>query len=209
MFLDELLERNRAWAQQQVVHDPHFFARQLVGQRPKVLWIGCSDSRVPAEQLLGCGPGDLFIHRNVANVVAYNDVNIAAVIQYAIDQLHIGDIIVCGHYQCGGVAAACAETKVHGYIGDWLMIIGWAKHWVDERLALEHRTVPGDLYWQLVVEENVRLQIQHLSRLSLVRKAWENTPGVPRLHGWVYDIATGLIRVLVDGRPQRKIPLSP
>jgi carbonic anhydrase len=151
---------------------------------------------------VGCGPGDLFIHRNIANVVAHNDVNIAAVIQYAIEQLRIADIIVCGHYQCGGVAAACAETQVHGYIADWLMIIGWAKRWVDERLALERRTVPPSVYWHLVVEENVRLQIQHLAHLSVVRKVWESTPGVPRLHGWVYDIASGLIRVVVDGRPQ-------
>src|SRR5437763_3340193 len=118
MAIDELLARNRAWAAEQLARDPDFFKRQLAGQYPRVLWIGCSDSRVPAEQIVGCGPGELFIHRNVANVVAYNDINIAAVIQYALEQLKIGDIIVCGHYMCGGVKAACADTVVHGYIGD-------------------------------------------------------------------------------------------
>jgi carbonic anhydrase len=155
---------------------------------------------VPAEQILGCGPGELFIHRNVANVVAYNDVNIAAVIQYSLDYLHVSDIIVCGHYQCGGVAAACADTLVHGYIGDWLMITGWAKRWVDQRLAEEKGIVSPADYLKLVVEENVRLQVKHLTHLSIVRKSWETTPGVPRLHGWVYDMATGLIEVVVDGR---------
>jgi carbonic anhydrase len=200
MYLDELLERNRAWAHEQQVQDPQFFERHLAGQSPKLLWIGCSDSRVPAEQILGCGLGELFIHRNVANVVAYNDVNVAAVIQYSLEYLHITDIIVCGHYKCGGVTAACAENVVPGYIGDWLMITGWAKRWVDERLAREKRTVEREEYLRLVVDENVRLQIKHLAHLSMVRQCWEKTPGVPRLHGWVYDMATGLINIVIDGR---------
>src|SRR5256885_30288 len=106
MSIDELLARNRAWAAEQTDRAPDFFTRQRAGQQPRLLWIGCSDSRVPAEQLLGCGPGDLFIHRNVANVVAYNDINIAAVIEYALTQLRGPDIAVCGHYGRGGVAAA-------------------------------------------------------------------------------------------------------
>jgi carbonic anhydrase len=199
-ILDELLERNRTWAQQQRDQDPHFFERHVAGQSPKVLWIGCSDSRVPAEQILGCGPGELFIHRNVANVVAYNDVNIGAVLQYGLDQLHIGDVIICGHYECGGVLAACGDALDYGYIGDWLMIIGFAKKLVQDRLAQEGRTVPPKEQLRLVVEENVRLQTRHLGRLSVIRKKWDKTPGVPRLHGWVYDIATGLINVVVDGR---------
>src|SRR5437763_10025984 len=117
MAIDELLARNRAWAAEQLARDPDFFKRQLAGQYPRLVWIGCSDSRVPAEQLLGCGPGDLFIHRNVANVVAYNDINITAVLEYALEHLHVPDVVLCGHYGCGGVAAACADELLYGYIG--------------------------------------------------------------------------------------------
>jgi carbonic anhydrase len=200
MTLDELLEQNRAWSAENLARDPEFFARQLAGQQPHVLWIGCSDSRVPAEQILGCGPGELFIHRNVANVVAYNDINIAAVIEYALEHLHVPDVVVCGHYRCGGVEAACAEELVRGYIGDWLMITRSARLRVDELLAQEGRELSREEYLRRVVEENVRLQVEHLSHLSVVRHAWKVNPGVPRLHGWVYDIGTGLIKVLVDGR---------
>jgi carbonic anhydrase len=194
--IDELLRKNREWAAGQVQGDPTFFTRQLEGQHPRLLWIGCSDSRVPAEQVLGCGPGELFIHRNVANVVAYNDINIAAVVQYATMHLKVPDIVVCGHYNCGGVATACADKLHRGYIGDWLMITGWAKRWVQERLQKEGREVSREEFLRMVVEENVRLQVKHLSHLSVVREAWEKTPGVPRLHGWVYDMGTGLIKTL-------------
>lgn len=200
MSLDQYLAQNRAWAAEQTERDPQFFARQVASQQPRLLWIGCSDSRVPAEQVLGCGPGELFIHRNIANVVAYNDINVAAVVEYALAHLHVPDVVVCGHYSCGGVAAACADQLHHGYIGDWLMITGWARRWVDERLQDEGRAPPRDEYLRLVVEENVRLQVKHLSHLSVVRQAWEKDAGIPRLHGWVYDIATGLIKVVVEGR---------
>ncbi len=199
-MIDKLLEQNKAWATLRVAEDPDFFKRQLGGQKPHVLWIGCSDSRVPAEQVLGCGPGELFIHRNVANIVAYNDINIASVIQYAVHHLKIPDVIVCGHYGCGGVAAACNDKFVEGYIGDWLMICGTARRTVKERLAREGKELPHDDYLRLVVEENVRSQVKHLANLTVVRRAWEHNPGMPRLHGWAYDIATGLISVLVDGR---------
>jgi carbonic anhydrase len=199
MSLRELLARNEQWAAEQLEQDKEFFSRHTALQKPRLLWIGCADSRVPAEQLLKCGPGELFIHRNVANVVAYNDINISAVIEYAVDALHVPDIVVCGHYSCGGVAAACAENMRTGYIGDWLMIIAWAKKWVDERLGDRKSQISTDEYHRLVVEENVRLQVQHLSHLSVIRSAWKRSSDRPRLHGWVYDIATGRIKVLVDG----------
>jgi carbonic anhydrase len=198
MPIQDLLEKNRIWAEGQLASDPQFFRRHVAGQNPRVLLIGCSDSRVPAEQILDCGPGELFVHRNVANVVAYNDVNLAAVLQYAIEHLKIEDIVVCGHNECGGVAAACAETLGDGYVADWLMITTWAKRWVDERIAEKGLTLDRSQYLRLVVEENVRLQVKHLGHLALVRKSWRSRPGVPRLHGWVYDIATGLIQVVVD-----------
>jgi carbonic anhydrase len=199
MVLDDLLARNRAWAKAQVEADPQFFARQVGGQQPRLLWIGCSDSRVPAEQILDCGPGELFIHRNVANIVAYNDINFSAVVQFATQHLKIPDIVVCGHYGCGGMAAACAAKIQHGYIGDWLHVAEQARRAVDARLEETGRSVPQEDFLRLVVEANVQLQIRHLRNLSVVRECWDRTPGVPRLHGWVYDIATGLIKVVQDG----------
>ena len=199
MALDDLLRRNQAWAAAQVKADPQFFSRQVARQEPHLLWIGCSDSRVPAEQILDCGPGELFIHRNVANIVAYNDINIASVIQFATQYLKIPDIVVCGHYACGGVAAACGDRAQHGYIGDWLHIADWARRDVETWLAETGREVEREEFLRLVVEANVRLQILHLGHLSVIRECWERTPGIPRLHGWVYDIATGLINVVQEG----------
>lgn len=199
MSLSDLLQKNRAWAAAQLAGDSEYFARHARGQHPRLLWIGCSDSRVPAEELLGCGPGDLFVHRNVANIVAYNDINIASVIEFATTVLKVPDIVVCGHYGCGGVRTACQAKLPASYLGDWLMIAAWAKRTVDETLAREHRSAAPDDYLRLVVEENVRLQLQHLSHLTVVRRQWDKTPGVPRLHGWVYDMGTGLVKVVVAG----------
>jgi carbonic anhydrase len=196
MVLDDLLRRNREWASAQVRADPDFFNRLVSGQKPRLLWIGCSDSRVPAEQILDCGPGELFIHRNVANIVAYNDINISAVIQYATQQLEVQDVVVCGHYGCGGMAAACAAKIQHGYIGDWLHIAERARRDVDAQLEESGQSLPQADFLRRVVEANVRLQVGHLQNLSVIRECWERTPGIPRLHGWVYDIATGLIEVL-------------
>jgi carbonic anhydrase len=200
MVLDDLLRRNRQWAAAQVEADRDFFTRLVAGQQPRLLWIGCSDSRVPAEQILDCGPGELFIHRNVANIVAYNDINMSAVIQYATQQLDVPDVVVCGHYGCGGMAAACAAKIQHGYIGDWLYIAERARREVDAQLSEQGRSVPREEFLRLVVEANVRLQVGHLRNLSVIRECWDRTPGIPRLHGWVYDIATGLIKVVeTDG----------
>lgn len=206
--MQELLKQNEEWASENLSRDPQYFSRMVEGQSPRLLWIGCSDSRVPAEQVLKCGPGELFIHRNVANVVAYNDINIAAVIEYAVTALKVPDIVVCGHYLCGGVAAACAPTIRTGYIGDWLMITSWAKRYVDQRLGAQAKEIPQDEYLKLVVEENVRLQVTHLTHLSVIRGMWQTTPQVPRLHGWVYDIATGRIKVVVEGLTAGSLPPS-
>jgi carbonic anhydrase len=199
MSLSDLLAQNRAWAAAQVARDPDYFDRMTRGQHPRVLWIGCADSRIPGEQVLGLGPGDLFVHRNVANIVAYNDINISAVIQFATQTLGIADIVVCGHYGCGGIRAACAREHPSGYIGDWLAIAAWAQRTVDARLAASGGELDYEAYLRLVVEENVRLQLTHLAHLSVVRDQWSRTPGTPRLHGWVYDIGTGLVKAMVDG----------
>jgi carbonic anhydrase len=197
MALSDLLEKNRRWAAAQLAEDPEFFARHATGQRPRLLWIGCSDSRVPAEELLGCGPGELFVHRNVANIVAYNDINVASVIEYALTVLQVPDIVVCGHYGCGGVTTACQARLPASYVGDWLMIAARARQIVDARLAAAGQAPPApDAYLRLVVEANVRLQLEHLGNLTVVRRQWDLTPGVPRLHGWVYDMGTGLVNVV-------------
>lgn len=199
MALDDLLARNREWAAAQLAKDPDFFRRLSAGQHPRLLWIGCSDSRVPAEEILGCGPGELFVHRNVANIVAYNDINIASVIEFATAHLKVGDIVVCGHYGCGGIRAACQPKLPASYIGDWLMIANRSKQIVDQRLAAVGEPAEGDAYHRLVVEENVRLQLLHLSHLTVLRRQWDETPGRPQLHGWVYDIGTGLLNVVATG----------
>lgn len=198
MSLDDLLENNKRWSDEMVAREPDFFQKSALGQNPRLLWIGCSDSRVPAEQILGAMPGDLFVHRNIANVIAYNDVNIASVVQYAVEHLKVPDIVICGHYGCGGVRAACEEEIISGYIGDWLAITSWAKRWVDDRLKAQGdgKTMDREDYLRLVVEENVLLQMRHLSVLSMVRDQWRKTPGSPRIHAWVYDIGRGRIKVL-------------
>jgi len=198
MPLNDLLEKNRAWAAAQLARDPAFFSRLAQGQSPRLLWIGCSDSRVPAEELLGCGPGELFVHRNVANIVAYNDINIASVIEFALTTLRIPDIVVCGHTGCGGIRAACQDRLPASYIGDWLQIAARARAKVEERLGDAPR--PGEeAFLRLVVEENVRLELEHLSNLTVVRRQWDETPGIPRLHGWVYDMSSGLVNVVTPG----------
>ncbi|HWO89936.1 MAG TPA: carbonic anhydrase [Gemmatimonadales bacterium] len=194
MSLDDLLEKNRQWAAAQLARDPEFFERLARGQHPRLLWIGCSDSRVPAEEVVGCGPGELFVHRNVANIVAYNDVNISSVLEFALRALKVPDIVVCGHTGCGGIKAACASRLPDSYLGDWLMIAARSRDQVRAALDAEGRTVDEDTFHTLVVEQNVRLQMDHLSHLAVVRRQWEETPGLPRLHGWVYDINTGLVR---------------
>ncbi len=200
MALSDLLEKNRRWAAAQLARDPEFFARLATGQHPRLLWIGCSDSRVPAEELLGCGPGELFVHRNVANIVAYNDINVASVIEYALTVLKVQDIVVCGHYGCGGVTTACQQRLPASYLGDWLMIATRARQTVDAGLLAAGREPPApDAYLRLVVEANVRLQLEHLGNLTVVRRQWDLTPGVPRLHGWVYDMASGLVKVVSAG----------
>jgi len=197
--LEQLIYSNRKWAEGVSTREPEFFQKLVHQQNPQYLWIGCSDSRVPANEIVGLMPGELFVHRNVANIVAYNDINIASVIQYATVNLGIEDIVVCGHYGCGGIRAACAEPLPDGYLGDWLNIAGWAKLSVDQALEREGRSVGAEEYHRQVVEENIRLQIKHLSHLGLIRRQRAECPGVPRLHGWVYDIGTGLVKIVAPG----------
>ena len=189
--LQDLLEKNRRWAKQITQQTPDFFQKLAEQQTPEYLWIGCSDSRVPATQLIGLDPGEMFVHRNVANVVVHADVNCLACMQFAVDVLRVRHIIVCGHYGCGGVLAALRDDRL-GLVDNWL------RHVQDVRLKhtaeLERLPDEGQRHRRLC-ELNVVEQVQNVSQTTVVREAWAR--GQPlALHGWIYDVADGLLHDL-------------
>lgn len=189
--LPELFERNRAWADAQRERDPDFFKRLLGIQKPTYLWIGCSDSRVPANQICGLPPGDLFVHRNVANVVVHSDLNCLSVVQFAIDVLKVRHVIVCGHYGCGGVGAALRNER-HGLVDNWLRHVVDVREKHEAALAAvadanERRDRLGEL--------NVIEQVANLGRTTVVRDAWARGQELV-LHGWIYALEDGLLRDL-------------
>lgn len=198
MSVDELFDNNRAWAAGIRQHDPDFFARLSQQQAPRYLWIGCSDSRVPANQIVGLLPGEMFVHRNVANVVVHTDLNCLATVQFAIDVLRVRDVIVCGHYGCGGVGAALRGDRL-GLVDNWL------RHVQDVRAkhAAELDVLETDAARQRrLCELNVIEQVGNLSATTILRDAWERGQAVA-VHGWIYDIADGLLhdlQVTTDAR---------
>ena len=186
--LDRLLQNNRAWAADRVQRDPAFFTRLARQQAPEFLWIGCADSRVPANEIVGLDPGELFVHRNVANVVVHTDLNCLSVLQFAIDVLQIKHVIVCGHYGCGGIRAAM-EKDAHGLIDNWL------RHVQDVARAHEVKlnSIPDfDARVDKLCELNVIDQVQNVARTTVVQDAWRRGHGV-QLHGWIYGLKDGLI----------------
>ena len=190
-YLADLFARNRAWADGSIAADPEFFARLRDLQRPDLLWIGCSDSRVPANDIVGLAPGELFVHRNVANVVPVTDLNAMAVIEYAVSSLGVRHIIVCGHYRCGGVRAAL-EGHQAGAVALWLQPL--------RNLADEHRAeldaLPSDeARWDRLCELNVAAQVEAVAASEVVQSAWERGAELA-VHGWIYDLADGLLRDL-------------
>jgi carbonic anhydrase len=189
--LSQLFENNRAWAADMTRQDPDFFRRLSAQQSPHYLWIGCSDSRVPANQVVGLVPGEMFVHRNVANVVVHTDLNCLSAIQFAVDVLRIEHIIVCGHYNCGGILAALQDNKL-GLIENWLRHIQdvRAKHRA-ELDALETEEKQHDRLCELNVVE----QVTNLSRTTVVRDAWSRGQALT-VHGWIYDLSDGLLRDL-------------
>ena len=192
--LEHLFENNRAWAADMTRQDSDFFRRLAAQQAPQYLWIGCSDSRVPANQIVGLVPGDMFVHRNVANVVIHTDLNCLAAIQFAVDVLRVGHIIVCGHYGCGGVLAALRDEKF-GLIDNWLRHVQdvRAKH----RRELEQLTSEAAEHARLC-ELNVIEQVGNVSQTTVVRDAWRRGQKLV-VHGWIYDINDGLLRDLNTG----------
>ena len=189
--LAQLLANNRVWAADITRQDPHFFDRLSTQQAPEYLWIGCSDSRVPANQIVGLPPGEMFVHRNVANVVVHADLNCLSTMQYAVEVLRVRHIIVCGHYGCGGVLAALRDDTL-GLVDNWL------RHVQDVRS--KHRSQLDELdsdaaRHSRLCELNVMEQVINVSQTTVVRDAWK--AGRPlAVHGWIYDVRDGLLRDL-------------
>jgi len=192
-----LLDYNAGWVERRLAERPDYFSRLGDKQRPEYMWIGCSDSRVPAETITGCGPGDLFVHRNVANVVVHTDFNMLSALHFAIE-LGVRHVIVCGHQGCGGIAAAMTR-KSHGLVLDrWLRKVKDVYH--QHAPSLE--AIPDhDLRLQRLVELNVTHQVHELARTSAIQESWARGE-TPWLHGWVYDIHSGRLRELTLLRPQ-------
>ena len=187
----QLFENNRKWVAEKLQLDPHYFENLAMGQSPRFLWIGCSDSRVPASEITGTTPGEMFVHRNVANLVVSTDLNLLSVLQYAVEVLKVEHIIVCGHYGCGGVKAAI-EDKNLGLINKWLQNIKdvFRLH-KDELMAIKD---PNE-HFKRLVELNVVEQVYNLHKTSFVQKAWHNNASI-HVHGWVYDLREGYIKDL-------------
>lgn len=191
---DRLLLENKAWAAEMVADDPEFFTNLARLQTPEFLWIGCSDSRVPANQITGTQPGEIFVHRNVANLVVNSDLNMLAVLDYAVNHLKVKHVIVCGHYGCGGVQAAASRKDYKPVLNMWLRNIKdvYHKH-EDELNAINDDTARADRLTEL----NVMEQVKNLARKSSIQRAWKNEQR-PDLHGWVYSLKDGLIKPVFD-----------
>jgi carbonic anhydrase len=189
--LKRLLEQNRAWAESITASDPEFFPTLAKQQTPRFLWIGCSDSRVPATQLVGMVPGEMFVHRNVANLVDHNDFNCLSVIQYAVDVLKVEHIIVCGHRGCGGVKAAMDNLHL-GLIDNWLRNVQDVLHTHEESLS---RLRDEDKRLDRLCELNVIEQVLNVGRTTIVQSAWQRGQELV-IHGWIYGLDDGLLRDL-------------
>ncbi len=187
----KLIANNRAWAAARVKQDPTFFSRLAGQQAPHFLWIGCSDSRVPANEIVGLDPGELFVHRNVANIIVHTDVNCLSVLQYAVDVLKVRHVIVCGHYGCGGIRAALDGTA-HGLIDNWLQHVQDVKEaHQSELLGL----ADVDARINRLAELNVMEQVRNIARTTIIQDAWRRDQPL-ELHGWIYGLRDGLIQDL-------------
>jgi len=190
--LKHLFESNLAWAQSVKDKDPEFFTRLSKQQAPEFLWIGCSDSRVPANQITSLEPGEVFVHRNIANLVVHTDLNCLSVIQYAVEVLKVKHIIVCGHYGCGGIKAALENHK-SGLIDCWL-------HHVKDVIRFNEDKFEGlshDEKLNLLCELNVKEQVRNICNTTIVQAAWEQGKELS-VHGWVYSIKNGILKDLED-----------
>lgn len=186
-----LLDGNKKWVNDKLAEDPEFFTKLAKGQSPQVLWIGCSDSRVPANEITGTQPGDVFVHRNIANMVVHTDMNMLSVLDYAVNVLKVRHVIVCGHYGCGGVKAAM-DSSQFGLIDNWLRHIKDVYRFhLDELEAI----VDEEERFNRFVEINVMEQVFDLSKTSIIQNSWKSRNS-PIIHGWVYSLHSGLIKDL-------------
>lgn len=191
---EKLLLENKAWAQEKVEEDPDFFNRLAKLQTPDFLWIGCSDSRVPANEITGTQPGEIFVHRNIANMVVNTDVNLLAVLDYAVNHLKVKHVIVCGHYGCGGIKAATTNLDFKPVLNMWLKNIKDVYRLHREELD----SVKGEEEKvDRLVELNVQEQVFNLSKTSIIQRAWKNE-NRPDLHGWVYGLKNGIIKPVFE-----------
>jgi carbonic anhydrase len=188
--LADLLERNRAWASATAARDPGFFGALAAGQSPELLWIGCADSRVSANEIVDLRLGEVFVHRNIANVVVHTDLNCLSVLQYAVDVLQVDRIVVCGHYGCGGVQAALGDTR-HGLIDNWLRHV----QYVADKHAAELASLPEDRRLDRLCELNVVEQVASVCKTTIVEDAWLRGHALA-VHGLIYGLEDGLLRDL-------------
>jgi len=191
---EKLLLENKAWASEKVQDDPDYFHRLAKLQTPEFLWIGCSDSRVPANEITGTDPGEIFVHRNVANMVVNTDVNLLSVLDYAVNHLKVKHVIVCGHYGCGGIKAASTNTDFKPVLNMWLRNIKDVYRLHRAQLdAIKDEEMRVDALTELNVQE----QVSNLAKTSIIQRAWKNE-NRPDLHGWVYGLKDGLIKPVFE-----------
>jgi len=192
--IEKLLLENKAWSSEIKGDDPEYFERLSHLQTPEFLWIGCSDSRVPADRITGTQPGEIFVHRNIANLVIHTDVNLLSVLDYAVNHLKVNHVIVCGHYGCGGVKAAMTNHDFKYVLNMWLRNI-------KDVYRLYTKELDGisdiDKRADRLVELNVKEQVLHLAKTSIIQRAWKYDRR-PQLHGWVYGLRDGLIKPILD-----------
>jgi carbonic anhydrase len=193
---EKLLQDNKSWASEQIKKDPDFFSRLSHIQSPEFLWIGCSDSRVPADKITGTQPGEIFVHRNIANLVVNTDINLLSVLEYAVEILKVKHIIVCGHYGCGGILASMSNESF-GIIDKWLRNIKDVYR-IHEKEIKNYKTEEEKA--NRLVELNVQEQIMNLAKTSIIQKAWKHE-NRPHLHGWVYGLNDGIIKPVCEMEP--------
>jgi carbonic anhydrase len=187
-FYKQILDNNKEWVEKSLALDPNFFADLAKGQTPPLLWIGCSDSRVPANEIIGAKPGEVFVHRNIANMVVHSDMNMLSVLDYAVNVLKVKHVIVCGHYGCGGIKAAMGNQSV-GIIDNWIRHIKDEYRLHDKYLnSIEDETERFNAF----VEVNAKEQVYNLAKTSIVQGAWKNGQDLT-LHGWVYGLNSGFV----------------
>jgi carbonic anhydrase len=190
---ERLLLENKAWAKEKLIDDPNYFNRLVDVQSPDFLWIGCSDSRVPANEITGTQPGEIFVHRNIANLVIHTDLNLLSVLQYAVEVLKVKHVIVCGHYGCGGVKAALTNHNF-GIINKWIRNIKDVHRFHREEID---NISDGEAQLNRMIELNVQEQVLNLAKTSIIQKSWKERQG-PDLHGWVYDLHDGLVKPIYE-----------